>query len=78
MVNRRPVCQIPVRGARQSPLTDFFLRLGPFLVRLTLEKWALSSLTMIFNKNDNVNDPNETYLVKEVTCIHSQTTTSFF
>ena len=72
------MCKIPVRGTWQSPLTDFSPRLGPFLVRLTLEKWALSRLTMIFRKNVNVNDPNETYMFKEITRILSQTTTSFY
>ena len=57
--------KIPVRRARQSPLTDFSPRIGPFLVRLTLEKWALSRLTMILHRDVNVNDSNETYRVKK-------------
>ena len=39
--------QNSVRRALQSPLTDLSPRMGPFLVRLTLEKWALSRLTII-------------------------------
>ena len=58
-----PVCQIPVRGARQSLLTDFSPRIGPLLVRLSLEKWALSSLRMTFRLNVHANYQNEMYLV---------------
>ena len=42
--------QNSVRGARKSPLTDFSLRMGPLLVRLTLEKWVMSRLTIISSK----------------------------
>ena len=36
-----------IRGAQKSLLTDFSLRMGPLLVRLTLEKLAMSRLTII-------------------------------
>ena len=65
-----------VHGARLSPLTDFSQRIGPFLVRQTLEKWAMSRLTMIFCQHVNLNDQNETYLVKEIASIFSQTINS--
>ena len=39
-----------IRGAQKSLLTDFSLRMGPLLVRLTLEKWAMSRLTIISSK----------------------------
>ena len=39
-----------VHGARKSPLTNFFPRMGPLLVHLTLEKWAIYRLTMCFCK----------------------------
>ena len=70
------MCQIPVREARQSPLTDCSSRLGPFLVPQTPEKWAMSRLTMIFRQHVNINDQNETYLVKEIASIFSQTINS--
>ena len=49
--------QILVRGARKSLLTDFSLRMGPLLVRLTLEKWAMSRLTIIFSKKGREKNP---------------------
>ena len=49
--------QNSVRGARKSLLTDFSLRMGPLLVRLTLEKWAMSRLTIIFSKKGREKNP---------------------
>ena len=59
MIQAIAVFKIPVRGARQSPLTDFSPRLGPFLVRLTLQKWALSRLTMNFPTNGKLQMSND-------------------
>ena len=42
-----PVCQIPVRGARQSPLTDFSFKTGPFPVRETHQKLAFPSKGLV-------------------------------
>ena len=72
------MCQIPVRGARQSPLTDFSSKLGPFLVRLTPQKWAMSKLTTIFRLNIIVNDQNETYQDKGIASILTKTIASIY
>ena len=58
------------------PLTDLSSKLGPFLVRLTPQKWAVSKLTTIFCLNIIVNDQNETYQDKGITSILTQTITS--
>ena len=73
------VCSVQnsVRGARKSPLTDFSLRMGPLLVRLTLEKLAMSRLTIIsFNITMLITYQNETWFVNGNIHILSQSETS--